>query len=73
MKRNRSAKINQQVLKFLTGTSSIRNWKLTTDVTRIRDKRSSGAIFLLMTKSMCIAVQLSKFFSTEVNFIMSAF
>ena len=31
-------------------------------------------IFLLhMTKSMCIAVQLSKFFSTIVNFIMSAF
>ena len=29
--------------------------------------------FLHMTKSMCIAVQLSKFFSTIVNFIMSAF
>ena len=28
---------------------------------------------LHMTKSMCIAVQLSKFFSTIVNFIMSAF
>ena len=29
--------------------------------------------FLHMTKSMCIAVELSKFFSTIVNFIMSAF
>ena len=29
--------------------------------------------FLHMTKSICIAVQLSKFFSTIVNFIMSAF
>ena len=29
--------------------------------------------FLHMTKSMCIAVQLRKFFSTIVNFIMSAF
>ena len=28
---------------------------------------------LHITKSMCIAVQLSKFFSTIVNFIMSAF
>ena len=32
-----------------------------------------GCFLLHMTKSMCIAVQLSKFFSTIVNFIMSAF
>ena len=46
--------------------------KRTIDDVKAMNQRCDS-LLLHMTKSMCIAVQLSKFFSTIVNFIMSAF